>query len=573
MKPVTYAILLLLSVCAGVAAQTSSLRTAGGVSSLYIGDEPFLVLGGELGNSSATCEEDIARIFPRLRRMGLNTVLVPAYWDLTEPEEGVFDFTLTDCVIRCARENNLRVVFLWFGVWKNSMSCYAPEWFKADYTRFPRAETSTGKPLEIASVFSEDVFEADNKAFGAWLEHIADVDREAGTVIMIQVENEIGMLEEARDYSPAANELFASDVPDALVSYLEAHKDAGLHPWLSARWAARGYPSKGTWSELFGDDIYTGEIFMAWHYASYVGRLARTAKSICAVPLYVNAAMNSRGRQPGEYPSAGPLAHLIDLWRAGAPDISFIAPDLYDDGFTSWAAQYALPGNPLFIPEIRLAENDGVRAMYAFGEHGAIGFSPFSIEDAPDDGTFPLTPAYGLLEQLSPLIARCRATDAMHGLLFDERTKERVITDGDLTITCRHYFTLPWDSRATDGSVWPEGGGLIIRIARNEYIIAGSGVVAEFAKTTEKDTPGGGKTLGEDGFALSDGGQNPASGTIKPFSGLRAGIASVGQININPDGSFKRVRSENGDQTHQGRHVRIPAGEFRILHVKLYEYQ
>lgn len=45
------------------------------------------------------------------------------------------------------------------------MSCYAPIWFKEDYKKYPRAYTKVGKPLEIASSFSENVFQADSRAF------------------------------------------------------------------------------------------------------------------------------------------------------------------------------------------------------------------------------------------------------------------------------------------------------------------------------------------------------------------------------------------------------------------------
>jgi len=108
------------------------LQKQGSTIQLHIDNKPFLILGGELGNSSASSVEDIESNFPKLQRMGLNTLLVPAYWDLLEPKEGKFDFTLTDKVIQQARENKLKVIFLWFGAWKNSMSCYAPQWFKAN---------------------------------------------------------------------------------------------------------------------------------------------------------------------------------------------------------------------------------------------------------------------------------------------------------------------------------------------------------------------------------------------------------------------------------------------------------
>ena len=103
-----------------------------------------LILGGELSNSAVTSTADIDEVMPRMRALGLNTVLVPAYWEFVEPEEGRYDFTLIDRVIDRAREQQLRVVFLWFGAWKNSMSCYAPLWFKQDTRRFPRVITPTG---------------------------------------------------------------------------------------------------------------------------------------------------------------------------------------------------------------------------------------------------------------------------------------------------------------------------------------------------------------------------------------------------------------------------------------------
>ena len=105
----------------------------GTATQLIINNEPKLLLAGELGNSSASSPQDIERIFPKLQRMGLNTVLVPAYWDLIEPQEGKFNFSLIDKAIEQARKNELKIIFLWFGAWKNSMSCYAPMWFKNNY--------------------------------------------------------------------------------------------------------------------------------------------------------------------------------------------------------------------------------------------------------------------------------------------------------------------------------------------------------------------------------------------------------------------------------------------------------
>lgn len=146
-------LLLIILVAGNGFAQNSRLQQQGLATQLIVDGSPFLIVGGELGNSSAACVQDIERIFPKLKRMELNTVLVPVYWDLVEPIEGNFDFSLTDKVLEQARKHDLKVVFLWFGAWKNSMSCYAPLWFKQNYKKYPRAHTKSGKPLEIASAF------------------------------------------------------------------------------------------------------------------------------------------------------------------------------------------------------------------------------------------------------------------------------------------------------------------------------------------------------------------------------------------------------------------------------------
>ena len=513
----------------------------------------FPILGGELSNSAATSVEDIDEVMPRMRALGLNTVLVPAYWEFVEPVEGKFDFTLIDHTIDVARREQLKLVFLWFGAWKNSMSCYAPGWFKQDTKRFPRAMTAEGKQMEIASCFSDNVLQADLKAFSALMRHIKERDPQHEVVIMMQIENEIGMLESARDHSPLAEKAY----------------------------------NKERWAERYGTDEYADEKFMALSYARYVEHLAKAAREILAqaseqsskhdMPLYVNAAMNSRGRRPGEYPSAGPLAHLIDFWHEGAPSIDLLAPDIYDTGFKSWCAQYAMPLRPqdgsrvknrLFIPESRCCENSGVRALYAFGEHQALGFSPFAIDQASPKETESVTKAYALLRQLFTFHASL-FTSKTWGILFDQNDRERIIDDDSVVMTCRHYFTLPWDPRATDGTTWPEGGAMLIRLGKYDYLLAGSGVVIDFKTPTEKQQEQQ-KTLGEDGFAEAGGAM--VNGQCSMFNGKRLGLLSVDEVEIDAAGTMQYLRRHNGDQTHQGRHARIGVGEWKILHIKLYEY-
>ena len=520
----------------------------------------FRILGGELSNSAATSVSDIEEVLPRMKALGLNTVLVPVYWEFLEPVEGQLDFTLVDRTIDVARQQGLKIVPLWFGAWKNSMSCYAPAWFKRDVKRFPRAVTAEGKPLEIASCFSDNVLQADLKAFSALMQHITEKDPQREVVIMMQIENEIGMLESARDHSPLAEKAYRQPVPQALLKAL-------------------GIKKKGTWIEVFGTDDYADEKFMAWHYACYVEHLAQAARRIHNMPLYVNAAMNSRGRKPGEYPSAGPLAHLADIWKAGAPSIDILAPDIYDTGFKSWASQYAMPLRPqdggkvknrLFIPESRCCENSGVRALYAFGEHQALGFSPFAIDQASPKETESVTQAYNLLRQIFSKLYTLNSKLNTWGLLFDQDDKERVIEDEGVVMTCRHYFTLPWDPRATDGSTWPEGGAMLIRLGKYDYLLAGSGVVVDFKTPTEKQQEQQ-KKLGEDGFA--EAGNEMFNVQRSMFNGKRLGLLSVDEVTIDHQGQMQFLRRHNGDQSHQGRHARISVGDWKILHIQLYEYK
>ena len=512
---------------------------------------PCPILGGELSNSAATSVADIDEVMPRMKALGLNTVLVPAYWELVEPTEGRFDFTLIDRTIDVAQQEQLHVVFLWFGVWKNSMSCYTPAWFKKDTKRFPRAMTAEGKQMEIASCFSDNVLQADLKALSALMQHIREKDPQREVVIMMQIENEIGMLELARDHSPLAEKAYNKE-------RLRVGASAGMR-----------------WAERYGTDEYADEKFMALSYARYVEHLAKAAREIHDMPLYVNAAMNSRGRRPGEYPSAGPLAHLIDFWHEGAPSIDLLAPDIYDTGFKSWCAQYAMPLRPqdggavknrLFIPESRCCENSGVRALYAFGEHQAIGFSPFAIDQASEKETESVTQAYNLLRQ----VFNVKHPLNTWGLLFDQDDRERVIDDNGVVMTCRHYFTLPWDPRATDGSTWPEGGAMLIRLGKFDYLLAGSGVVIDFKTPTEKQQEKQ-KALGEDGFAEAGGNNSKLKTQSSKFKGKRLGLLSVDEVSIADDGTMQYLRRHNGDQTHQGRHARIGVGEWKLLHIKLYE--
>ena len=400
------------------------LRQQGTATQLMVDDQPFLVLGGELHNSSASHLPYLNRLWPALKKAELNTVLAPVQWDQVEPEEGRYDFTVLDGMLKQARANDMRLILLWFGAWKNSMSTYVPPYVKRDTKRFPRAQNRAGAAQEILTPFGEQTLQRDTAAFRALLAHLKQADTQR-TVIMVQVENEIGMLPDVRDFGPLANAALAGQVPRRLLDYLQAHRTT-LHPSLLALWNAQGQRTSGTWAEVFGSSTGAEEVFQAWAYAAFVETMSAAGKAAYPIPLYVNAALNRPGKKPGEYPSAGPLPHLFDVWKAAAPSMDLLAIDTYFPNFTDWAPQFKRHDNPLFVPE---ADNAGrhdaaAKAFYAIGEHDAFGFSPFGIEDSTGLGDDTLPAAYRLLRQLAPVINQHQGAGRTRGF------KARVSYDG-----------------------------------------------------------------------------------------------------------------------------------------------
>jgi beta-galactosidase GanA len=508
------------------------LRKQGTATQLIVDDKPFLVLAGELGNSSSSSQDYMRPIWPKLKSLNLNTVLIPVYWELIEPIEGKFDFTLVDGLIQDARKHNLKLVPLWFGVWKNSMSSYAPAWVKTDQRRFARSQDKNGNGIDILSTFSKENVEADARAFAAFMRHIREVDANDRTVIMVQVENEIGMIPDSRDRSALANQLFNERVPTELMTYLQQRKE-NLIPEFRTVWSANGFKTSGTWEEVFGKGPATDEIFMAWYFARFVDRLTEAGKKEYPLPMFVNAALIRPGHMPGQYPSAGPLPHLMDIWRAGSPRIDFLSPDIYFQNFAEWVRKYDRSGNPVFIPEAMPGTVDSVNAMYAIGQHNAIGFSPFSIDSLDEETTNAVTTSYDLLNQLKPLILNHQGKGTMAGLLPEgpEQRQPQQLRLGNHTL----YVTF---DRPTPQNANVLSGGLVIAIGPDEYVFAGTGLTVTFE----------------------------AAGVGDPIVGLLS-VDEGKYVN----GQWVAGRRLNGDQTHQGRHMRL--GRFGIQRVKLYRYK
>ena len=533
--------LALLDWTAAQAATPPHLRKQGSATQLIVDDKPFLLLGGELHNSSASSLSYLGTLWPTLKAAELNTVLAPVEWDQIEPVEGRFDFTVLDGMLKQARAHDTRLVLLWFGAWKNSMSTYVPAWVKHDSARFPRARNRAGVAQDILTPFSAATLAADTAAMRAMLAHLKQVDTQH-TVLMIQVENEIGMLPDVRDYGAAANAAWAAPVPAALTAYLAAHKDT-LHPGVKARWEARGSRSAGSWAEVFGDTVETEEMFQAWYYATFVEAMTAAGKAVYPLPMYVNVALNRPGKRPGEYPSAGPLPHLFDIWKPGAPSVDVLAIDTYFPNFSHWARQFKRPDNPLFVPEANHAERPdaGADAFYAIGEHDAFGFSPFAIDDIKD-GKSSLPQAYRVLKQLSPVINQYQGSGKVRGFKAP-MSYEGVVDVAPQTVTMGGYtlqvsFNAPWEK--LEPSAVQNRGGLVIQTGEDEFLVAGSGLTIVFG-----DAQAGGGQVGI---------EKAVEGTYR-------------------DGRWQEGRWMNGDETHQGRHIGLSGAAFTIQKVKLFRYR
>jgi len=512
------------------------LQKQGNATQLIVDGKPYLAMGGELSNNAATSLENMDTIWPKLVAANLNTALVGVSWAQFEPVEGQYNYVQLDGVIAKARENHMHVVLIWFASWKNGTSSFAPYWVKKDYQRFPRIQINDGKtvslsgPLELLSTFGDETRDADAKAFGALMKHVGEVDGTQHTVLMVQVENEVGVLRDTRDRSPAANRAYAGPVPAKLMQYLEVHKDS-LIPELRDVWAANGFKTTGTWEEVFGPgkpanvvipiqttsppmsalDHMTNwqslhwpsdEIFMAWNYALYLQKVVETGKAAYNIPMFVNGWLQQANHAwPGSFPSGGPLPEVHDVWRAGAPSVDILAPDLYLEYFDEVCARFSRNGNPLFIPE---TSTNPANAIVAVGKYNSIGFSPFGIDGNRPIGA-DLAGTYSMLEQLAPMILARQGTDAVTAVRMNQGDAPRDVKLGNYTLTFTYTGRnqrLPPQTRGQSvgsppppgaapvnpNEAPPEAAAVLIATGPDEYYFGGGGMRVDF--TANSPGPG-----------------------------------------------------------------------------------
>ncbi len=503
------------------AAELPRLVASNGKHSLMVDGQPFLMLGAQANNSS-NYPGVLNKVWPVVRQMNANTLGIPVAWEQVEPVEGRYDFSYVDTLLKEARQNDVRLVLLWFATWKNTGANYAPEWVKTDNARFPRMRTADNKTHYVLSPHGRSTLEADKRAFVRLMQHLAATDPKH-TVIMVQPQNEIGSYGLMRDHSPEARRLFDGQVPAELVTKL------GKRP--------------GTWTQAFGKD-FAEQAFTSWHMARYTDEIAAAGKAVKPLPMYVNASLGDAfdAKSAASSATGGPQWNMIDVWKAGAPNIDALAPDIYNRDHRAvikYLDHYGRPDNALFIPEIGNAP-EYARFLWPVLGKGGIGFAPFGM-DATGFSNYPLGAKqvdaatidafgtkYRLFYPIARQWARIAATRPTWGSAKAPDAADQSQVLGRWKVTAqyelwefgeREWTWIKTDPHPTKGV--PTGGMVVAQLGPDEFLLAGSDVRVRF-------------------------------GLDKPVNGETGLMARVEEGTFDAAGRWVMTRVWNGDQTDYG---------------------
>jgi len=437
-----------------------------GRHALIVDGAPFLILGGQSHNSSAW-PATLPDVWSAIETLHANTLEVPVYWEQLEPEPGQFDYSMVDEILRGARDHEVRLVLLWFGTWKNGSAHYLPLWMKRQPEICPRIVGKDGRRVDSPSPHAPALLAADIRAFSALMRHLKEADPQH-TVILVQVENEPGAWGAIRDYSPAAQRLFTAPVPAELLKAL-----------------GKGGRAGGDWTAVFGKDA--DELFHAWSVARFIGQVAAAGKAEYPLPLYVNAALRDPLTQPpaGTYESGGPTDNVLDIWKAAAPAVDLLAPDIYMDDTERYLKVldlYGRPDNALFVPETSRTPAVS-RYFFAALARGAIGWSPFGIDGhlapatsalpASDTAWEPFAANYRAVGPMMPAIAKLGFEGRLHAAVEEKGAPRQTLALGRWQAVVTFGPPTFGYGRSPNGNPEPVGRVLVAALGENEFLVTG----------------------------------------------------------------------------------------------------
>ena len=491
---------------------TPHMKDIRGKKVLMTREGPFIMLAGEVHNSNSSSVEYMEQVWDKAERLGMNSLLLPVTWELVEPEEGVFDFGLVDGLIDQARRRDKKIGFLWFGAWKNAQCYYAPAWVKTNLQRFKRAEISKGQiyarneayygiPYTTLSYLCPETNAADARAFRELMRHIKEKDEVHQTVILVQVENETGLMRTAREHSDEADALFAADVPADFTAYMKKAVDC-MAP--DVRTAVEKGAQTGSWEAVFGE--VAEEVFSAYHTAGFVGRVAQAGKEVYSLPMTANCWLDNN-QKPGDYPSGGPISRMMEVWQYCAPAIDAITPDIYLRNFCDICDDFTKLGNPLMIPETATHSYAGPRQVYVVGHHHAMGYAPFGFEEMGEPFTAQASFLFGMdtqdpalktpqntqeygwytrtLQSMMPMLVEQYGTANLQAVISEREAEDNMVfgTYGFKVAMGASGITMN-----TEEASMRDGVCLILKNAEDEfYIIANRCIIMPFS--TDPDKP------------------------------------------------------------------------------------
>ncbi|MBE2214641.1 MAG: DUF5597 domain-containing protein [Opitutaceae bacterium] len=471
----TLAGLALAPMTSAAEAPIPRLVSENGRHALLVDGAPFLILGAQCHNSSAW-PATLPEVWPAIGDIGANTLEIPIYWEQFEPEPGKYDTSIVDLIIDQAREAKVRVILLWFATWKNGSPNYIPLWMKAQPEKYPRMLGREDRPVHSLSPHASDTLEADKRAFRALMRHLREKDPPR-TVIMVQPENEPGTWGSVRDYSPAAQQLFEAPVP------IEALRAMGREHLAGANWDA-----------AFARDA--DEFFHAWSVARFIGQVAAAGKEEYPLPMLVNTALRDplSPPPPTHYQTGAPTDNVLPLWKAAAPAVDVLAPDIYLPGYAQYrrvCELYARPDNPLLIPETANAPLNARHFFTALG-HGAIGWAPFGIDytgyhNSPlggDTGTpeklAPFTLNYRIVGPMTREVAKLNFEGRLKATAEEPGVPSQVLDFGKWRAVVTYGIPFFGFATGAKGNPEPIGRALVAQIAEDKFLVAGAHCRVDF---------------------------------------------------------------------------------------------